>query len=50
MRRDYLKITPQGMPWGKMNERRPRGLMVFEGKLEGNTLSGKAQFAGSDQI
>jgi len=43
---DYLKITPQGMTWGRLNERQPRGVMLFEGKLEGDILSGTGQFAG----
>ncbi len=44
----YLKITPQGMTWGVMNGMRPRGVVLFEGKLEGDTLSGKSRFGGID--
>jgi hypothetical protein len=46
LRWEYLKITPQGMTWGRLNERRPRGVMLFEGKLEGDILYGKGQFGG----
>jgi hypothetical protein len=46
LRWDYLKITPQGMTWGRLNDRRPRGVMLFEGRLEGDILYGKAQFGG----
>ncbi|HSB10099.1 MAG TPA: alpha/beta hydrolase-fold protein [Blastocatellia bacterium] len=43
----YLKITPKGITWGTgINERRPHGVMLFEGKLEGDTLYGQAQFGG----
>lgn len=44
----YLKITPQGMTWGFMNGMRPRGMLLFEGKLEGNTLAGAERFGGID--
>jgi hypothetical protein len=43
---DYLKITARGINWGSLNKRRPHGVMLFEGKLEGDTLSGEGQFAG----
>jgi hypothetical protein len=46
MRWDYLKITAAGMTWGRLNDMRPRGVMLFAGKLEGDTLSGQAQFGG----
>ena len=36
---EYLKITPQGISWGSMNGMRPRGVVLFEGKLVGDTLS-----------
>src|SRR5262245_28291785 len=48
IRWQYLKITPQGMTWGFMNGMRPRGVVLFEGKLEGDTLSGKSRFGGID--
>ena len=44
----YLKITPAGMTWGFMNGMRPRGVILFEGKLEGDTLSGDSRFGGID--
>jgi hypothetical protein len=47
-RLEYLKITPAGMTWGFMNGMRPRGVILFEGKLEGDTLSGKSRFGGID--
>jgi hypothetical protein len=44
----YLKITPTGMTWGFMNGMRPRGVVLFEGTLEGDTLSGTSRFGGID--
>ena len=46
LRWDCLKITSQGMTWGRLNERRPRGVMLFAGKLEGDIIYGKGQFGG----
>ncbi|HKQ76005.1 MAG TPA: alpha/beta hydrolase-fold protein [Blastocatellia bacterium] len=48
IRWQYLKITPQGITWGFMNGMRPRGVVLFEGKLEGDTLSGTSRFGGID--
>jgi len=48
IRWQYLKITPQGMAWGFMNGMRPRGVVLFEGKLEGDPLSGESRFGGID--
>jgi uncharacterized protein len=48
MRWEYLKITPKGMTWGFMNGMRPRGVILFEGVLEGDTLAGKSRFGGVD--
>jgi pimeloyl-ACP methyl ester carboxylesterase len=48
MRWEYLKITPKGMTWGFMNGMRPRGVILFEGTLEGDTLAGKSRFGGID--
>jgi hypothetical protein len=45
---EYLKITSQGMTWGNLNGMRPRGVVLFEGKLEGDTLAGKSRFGGID--
>ncbi len=43
---EYLKVTPEGFTWGMMNGMRPRGLLLFEGKLKGDTLSGIERFGG----
>ena len=48
MRWQYLKVTPNGITWGYMNGMRPRGVILFEGKLEGDTLSGTSRFGGID--
>ncbi len=48
MRWQYLKITPQGMTWGVMNGMRPRGVILFEGRLKGDTLAGNSRFGGID--
>jgi len=45
---EYLRITPAGLTYGYMNGMRPRGVILFEGKLEGDTLSGKSRFGGID--
>ena len=42
----YLRITPQGMTWGNMNGMRPRGVNLFEGTLNGDTLAGTVRFGG----
>jgi len=44
----YLKITPAGLTWGFMNGMRPRGVILFEGVLEGDALVGKSRFGGID--
>jgi len=43
---DYMKITPAGMTWGILNGMRPRGVALFEGKLDGDTLAGTMRFGG----
>lgn len=43
---EYLRITPAGLTYGYMNGMRPRGVLLYEGKLEGDTLSGKMRFGG----
>ncbi len=48
MRWQYLKITPSGITWGFMNGMRPRGVILFEGSLKGDTLEGKSRFGGID--
>lgn len=42
----YFKITQQGMTWGFMNGMRPRGMLLYEGKIEGDTLTGTMRFGG----
>jgi predicted alpha/beta superfamily hydrolase len=42
----YMKITPDGMWWGRLNDKDPKGIILFKGKWDGETLSGTAQFAG----
>jgi hypothetical protein len=44
----YLRLTPEGFTWGCMNGMRPRGLVLFEGHLAGDTLTGKQRFGGID--
>ena len=43
---EYLKITPVGLTYGFMNGMRPRGMNLFEGKLNGDTLAGTKRFGG----
>lgn len=45
---EYLRITPAGLTYGYMNGMRPRGVLLFEGRLEGDRLSGKMRFGGVD--
>ena len=45
---EYLKITPAGMTWGFMNGMEPRAMVLFEGVLRGDTLSGTNRFGGID--
>ena len=44
----YLKVTENGLTWGFMNGMRPRGVVLFEGTLKGDTLSGTSRFGGID--
>lgn len=46
MRWEYLKITPTGVAYGYMNGMRPRGVLLYEGKLEGDTFSGQMRIGG----
>ncbi len=41
-----LRITAAGLTYGFMNGMRPRGMLLFEGTLDGDTLSGKMRFGG----
>jgi len=45
---EYLQITPTGLTFGYMNGMRPRGVILYEGKLEGQALTGKMRFGGVD--
>lgn len=50
MQWEHLRITPDGLTWGFMNGMRPHGLLLFEGKLDGDTLAGKERMAGIDFV
>ena len=43
---EYLKITPAGMTWGFMNGMTPRAVVLFEGVLRDDVLSGASRFGG----
>jgi enterochelin esterase-like enzyme len=45
---EYLRITSMGLTYGYMNGMRPRGVLLFEGTLKGDTLSGQMRFGGID--
>jgi uncharacterized protein len=42
----YLQLTPDGLTFGYLNGMRPRGVLLFEGKLRGDTLTGDLRFGG----
>lgn len=42
----YIKLVPKGLEWGYMNGMRPRGLLLYEGKLTGDVLAGEMRFGG----
>jgi hypothetical protein len=42
----YLKITADGFTWGYMNGMRPRGMLLFEGKMKDGALTGTMRFGG----
>jgi hypothetical protein len=46
MRWQHLRITPAGMTWGYMNGMRPRGVLLFEGNLEDDALTGTMRLGG----
>ena len=46
----YLKVTAAGLDFGFMNGMRPRGMLLHEGKLNGNTLNGLMRFGGIRNI
>lgn len=43
---EHLRITPVGLTYGYMNGMQPRGVLLYEGRLEGDTLSGAMRFGG----
>lgn len=45
---EHLRITPKGLTFGYMNGMRPRGVILYEGELEGDILSAKMRFGGVD--
>jgi pimeloyl-ACP methyl ester carboxylesterase len=44
----YMRITPHGLTFGRLNGMRPRGVALFEGTLRGDTLAGTMRFGGID--
>jgi hypothetical protein len=42
----YLKVTPEGLTFGAMNGMRPRGMLLHEGRRDGDTLTGELRFGG----
>lgn len=47
---EYLQITPDGLTFGFMNGMRPRGMLLHDGKREGDTLTGVMRFGGVNFI
>lgn len=43
---DYLRVTPGGLTYGFLNGMRPRGVVLWEGTLRGDTLSGTQRWGG----
>ena len=43
---DYLRVTPGGLTYGVLNGMRPRGVVLWEGTLRGDTLSGTQRWGG----
>ena len=42
----YFRVTKTGMTYGYMNGMRPRGMLLHEGTLKGDTLTGEMKFGG----
>lgn len=42
----YLKVVPNGLDFGFMNGMRPRGMLLHEGRFEGDVLKGIMRFGG----
>jgi len=43
---EYLRVTPAGLTYGFLNQMRPRGVVLWEGTLNGDTLSGVQRWGG----
>lgn len=43
---EYLRITNDGISWGYMNGMRPRGVILYEAKRTGDTITGAMRFGG----
>lgn len=46
MKLQYLTVTPEGLTFGYMNGMRPRGMLLHEGRCDGDVLSGEVRFGG----
>lgn len=46
----YIKVTPAGLDFGFMNGMRPRGMLLHDGKLNGDVLKGLMRFGGIRDI
>ena len=46
----YFRVTPKGITFGFMNGMRPRGMLMHEAILAGDTLKGENRFGGIDFI
>lgn len=42
----YLKVVPNGLDFGFMNGMRPRGMLLHEGRFDGDMLKGVMRFGG----
>jgi hypothetical protein len=42
----YLKVVPNGLDFGFMNGMRPRGMLLHEGRFDGDVLKGTMRFGG----
>jgi hypothetical protein len=43
---EYLRVRPDGLEFGYMNGMRPAGMIVYGGRLEGDTLRGEMSLRG----
>lgn len=43
---DYLRVTSVGLTYGFRNGMRPRGVVLWEGTLKGDTLAGRQRWGG----